>query len=262
MSWTIYSTYFNCQSGLGKLVQPLSSNGRALVGSNPSSGTNIQLRVDPNPIKMYSAFHHITEIITMCSVVFFDGGYKGNHASFGIRLFKDGETHEWSGKRCATYAGSHEVLAFIETCVKLRELSISPTDVAIYTDDDFIAYAGLNLSNYRIKHESLVRLCKKYFPKDAYELSMAYLNSSRIHKVKSHSNVVDNVRVHYLARSAMSNKRPLSYDKWIKGGLTYWANAIEQRTELFKFANVNWGENESRKTLSESDRSVVQMSLT
>jgi ribonuclease HI len=170
-------------------------------------------------------------------LVFFDGGqYFFNagiprsqqtvHNTYGVLIHIGQEDPiEFYGKDILPkkFDGMHEYIAFIRCCEVLKKEKINYENVEFYTDCENLAYAPMYLheDNYMmVKKESLILHMKRALDaldmKDSYDLVMEVLKKGVFHKVKSHRQCVDNMRVDYLAKTAQNGKEKINYQKFLE----------------------------------------------
>lgn len=130
----------------------------------------------------------------------------------------------------------HETVALIEAVRFAHNAGYAPAQVSLYTDDEYIGYAGtyLHEGNYLgVQAQKLLQrvkqACKALYSPAVYELTVRYLHEARIQKVKSHSFLVSNHRCDYLAKRAakLEAKHEVAspfetFSAWLKKGFVYY----------------------------------------
>lgn len=121
------------------------------------------------------------------------------------------------------YDGLHEYIAFLEAFKLLKEHSIDYQKVSFFTDSEEIAYAQLFLhsDNYRTSMQEQTinafdKAIKLLGMEDMVDEVFDCLNNCRFTKLKSHSGIIDNMRVDYLARKAYEEIEPMPYKEYIQ----------------------------------------------
>lgn len=150
---------------------------------------------------------------------------------WGMVALHDGQMVERAGNYgvARDMTGYHELVALFEAVRYAHMAGFAPADVAFYTDDETVGYAGARFhpENYLpcLADATMTRLqwvADKLFSQDDLELSMQYLMRSRFHKLKGHRFCVYNNRVDYLARTIAKNMPMMDYGEWLATGIVYY----------------------------------------
>lgn len=159
------------------------------------------------------------------------GRKKHRDIGWALVALHEGQMVERAGAYClpGKMAGCHELVAFFEAMRYAKQAGFAPEEVAVYTDDAIIGYAGawFHPENYAVSRaENTITRLKSVsdalFTEEDLELSLSYLKKARFHKLKSHRFCVYNNRVDYLARALARNAPIMSYCEWLKSGITYY----------------------------------------
>lgn len=148
-------------------------------------------------------------------------------------------------------SGHHELLALTEAVLYAHQNGYAPHQVAIYTDDGGLTdgVSALSPENYRtaVWHALQARfelLVKRCYDEGALALVLQYLKGARMHKLKSHRNLVYNHRADYLARtSAYSLKEDTPrevqpFEEWLAAGFLRYLNNDETVTWYAPFSQL------------------------
>lgn len=154
-----------------------------------------------------------------------------SNLGWGLVALHDGYMIERAGAYSVMLdmAGYHELVALFEAVRYATMAGFAPEEVAFYTDDETVGYAGARFhpENYRpcLADATMKRLtwvADRLFSPADLELSLMYLKRSRFHKVKGHRFCVYNNRVDYLARTIAKNLPMMDYGEWLETGITYY----------------------------------------
>lgn len=167
-------------------------------------------------------------------IVYFDGGsYKKEGkkdkrkfvATYGVLFHNGGEQPlEKKGKAeyPMEYVGLHEYFAFLHSYQLVKSTGVNPKAVSYYTDCKNIAYAQtlLHTENYRVgAKQNFLNFFDKALAavgmENQREEILDCLSNARFVKVKAHRKTVDNLRVDYLSKMASSERKPISYHKFL-----------------------------------------------
>lgn len=165
---------------------------------------------------------------------------KGRRAlGWGLIALHDGLHIERAGcyHANAELTGFHELVAFVEGMQYAKQAGFQPDDIAIYTDDETVAYAHLAMhpENYRataairLRHR-IGKLSNALYGGKVAEQVVRYLTGARIHKLKGHRTCVYNNRVDYLANGLAQRKPIDDYDAWLAGGILRYRSPTETET--------------------------------
>lgn len=141
-------------------------------------------------------------------------------------------------KQSISLSGSHEIYAFIQAVLFAINKGIDFENIVLFSDDEKIGYAKTILhKENNMKHaltESLRKICTHFFKKDLYDSCISFLEKAFIHKVKSHSMLVYNERVDYLAKCAAKQKagitgfEVLAEEDWLYRGFVVYSRNSER----------------------------------
>lgn len=185
-------------------------------------------------------------------IIFYDGSntmLKGGEknkrriVAWGLHAIHGDEMIERHGSHYASLemaGGDHEFVALFESVKLAVERGVAPADVAFYTDDEVAAYGSYQLGgpphmafNYT---ETLVNkvkcVGKRHFTANQVDDVLQYLLHGRFYKVKGHKNIINNVRVDYLARFARNlavgkSVSFMEYDRWLGQKFTFWKKGVQ-----------------------------------
>lgn len=131
------------------------------------------------------------------------------------------------------FAGSYELLAFIEGYLYAKSHGYKNEDISFYSDDESVVYAGIwgdaNNFGQKDRYEKVMskvkHICDFYYPqlKDLPNQIAECFAQSRFNKVKGHAKCIYNLRVDFLAKFSrdqiLGKETSLEgFDQWIKQG--------------------------------------------
>lgn len=128
--------------------------------------------------------------------------------------------------------GLHEWVAAVHGIQLAMKHGVSPENLTLYSDSDWIGYANYHLhpQNYSpyswvVRRDVIEVLELMGYPELEQDM-LEYLQYSDTKWIKGHNFSIYQCRADYLAREAMRNQRDtkeavlLPYDHWLSGGLT------------------------------------------
>ena len=143
----------------------------------------------------------------------------------------------------------HEQVALVEAVLYAHREGLAPEEVVFYTDDAIArnAQEGLHPGNCRAAWTSqlqgrIEQLARELYDADTWRLVKAYLQQTRLNKLKSHRNLVYNHRVDYLARNAAYSlkgtpREVINYDDWLAAGFVRYVDNDTTETWYAPFTN-------------------------
>jgi ribonuclease HI len=137
--------------------------------------------------------------------------------------------------------GYFELLAFYHAVLHAEKNGLLTEDVSFYTDCSWVAYAGYHLvKENKSPHRSAIFKRLKKFQKlfcaedkHAVMKLIRWLALAQVNWVKAHSNIIDNCRADYLARTAVRGKKTESFTKWILHGFSQRDSKNQQMCHWF-----------------------------
>jgi ribonuclease HI len=166
-------------------------------------------------------------------IIYYDGSetaISGSHnsiTSFGIHVNHQGEILEHADAFEIRAPGCHELIALIEAVKFIQPYQITADQASFYTDDELTVGAnhqwnagtGQNRSSFYTFKRRIETILKHRYSEDIINQVYHYVEHARFVKVRSHSGVVNNHRVDYLAkriRNKITGKDDTirNYRKW------------------------------------------------
>lgn len=164
-------------------------------------------------------------------------GVVANHNDSTVELYGAKKLHDKE-----QFAGSYELLAFIEGFLYAKSHGYPYEQMSFYSDDESVVYAGIwgnknnfgNQDRYKKIVEKVKHVCDFYcpgVPNLVSEIEECFAKA-RFNKVKGHAKCVYNLRVDYLAKFARDQIRGQetvleSFEKWVKKGFLKYVNSQE-----------------------------------
>lgn len=168
--------------------------------------------------------------------------------SWGIKIEEGEYGVELMGQRVLPikYAGSHEIIAFIEAVIYAVAHNGNTLNTVFYTDymnvtdatkPTFGSYAELGtamqMKKFKAKIKSFMSWVSDLYSKETLEIVEQFLIFARIKWVKGHSGCVNNHRADYLARHAhqVAMGRGVTFqqfEEWLHRGESLYTPAIKK----------------------------------